>query len=93
MALLGSITKQSREKLDFDINYATVLAGGSDSIASQTVEVTPAGLTVAVSRVANVIKVTFSTGTDAVLYKVTVLATTVGTLVYEDEVNVLIEDL
>ncbi len=91
MAVLGTINKQPREILDFDISYETVLAGRSDTIASQTSEVTPAGLTlVSTTRSGNVVKVVFSTGTNAINYKVTVLATTTSGLVYEDEVNVLV---
>lgn len=91
MAILGTINKQPREILDFDIDYSTVLAGRSDSIASQSSEVTPAGLTlVNTTRSGNVVKVVVGSGTDTVLYKVTVLATTATGLVYEDEVNVLV---
>lgn len=94
MALLSSFTKQPREILDFDISYATVLAGRSDSIASKTVEVSPVGLTIVSSTLTgNVIKVVVSSGTDSTIYKVTVLATTTAGLVYEDEVNVLVEEV
>ena len=98
MALLGTITKQPSEILDFDIDYTTVLAGRSDTIASQTMAVSPSGLTL-VSIVkgtgndANKIKVTFSGGTDTQLYKVTVQATTTVGLKYEDEVNVLVGEI
>jgi hypothetical protein len=91
MAILGTIYKQPREILDFDIDYSTVLAGRSDTIASQTSEVSPAGLTLGtLSRNGNVIKQVFSTGTDSQLYKITILATTTAGLKYEDEVNVLV---
>lgn len=91
MAILGTINKQSREILDFDIDYATVLLGRSDTISTATSEVSPAGLTlVSTSLNNNLAKVTVSAGTDAILYKVTVLATSTAGLIYEDEVNVLI---
>jgi hypothetical protein len=94
MAILGTINKQSREILDFDIDYTTVLAGRSDTISSQTSEVLPVGLTlVSTTRVGNVVKVTIGSGTDTILYKVTVLATTTAGLIYEDEVNVLVGDV
>ena len=94
MAILGTVNKQSREVLDFDIDYTTVLAGRSDTIASQTSEVSPSGLVLdSTTRSGNVVKVTFSAGTNAILYKVTVLATTTAGLVYEDEVNVLVGDV
>jgi hypothetical protein len=94
MALLGTVTKQSREVLDFDIDYSTVLAGRSDSIVSQTAEVTPSGLTVdSITRLGSVVKVTYSGGINSNLYKITVLATSSVGLVYEDEVNILISDV
>ena len=94
MAVLGIINKQPREKIDFDISYATVLAGRSDTIASTTVEVTPAGLTVPASAVltGNVAKVVISAGTNAVTYTVTVLATTTAGLIYEDELHLIVEE-
>ena len=94
MALLGSFSKQPREILDFDIDYTTVLAGRSDTLASQTVEVSPAGLTIVSSTISgNKIKVTISSGTDTISYKVTTLATTTAGLVYEDEVTVLVVEV
>ncbi len=93
MALLGSMTKQPREILDFDIDYATALAARTDTLATKTVEVAPAGLTIVSSTITgDKIKVIVSTGTDATTYKVTVLATTTAGLVFEDEVNVLVEE-
>lgn len=94
MALLSSFTKQPREILDFDIDYSTVLAGRTDTISSKTVEVSPSGLTIVSSTLTgNIIKVVVSSGTDSMIYKVTVLATTTAGLVYEDEVNVLVEEV
>jgi hypothetical protein len=94
MALLGTITKQPREILDFDIDYTTVLAGRSDTLSTQTSEVTPSGLTlVSTTRTGNIVKVVISTGTDTQLYKVTVLVTTTAGLRYEDEVNVLVGEV
>lgn len=95
MAILGTINKQPREKLDFDVSYATVLQGRSDTIASTTVEVTPVGLTVpATGQLAgNIAKVTVAAGTTGTTYKVTVIATTTAGLIYEDEVNVIVEDV
>lgn len=94
MALLGSFTKQPREVLDFDINYAIVLQGRSDTITGVTVEVSPAGLTLSSAVVTgSVAKVKVSTGTTATTYKVTALATSSAGLVYEDEINILVEDV
>lgn len=94
MALLSAFTKQPREILDFDIDYSTVLAGRSDTIASKVVEVSPVGLTIVSSTLTNnIIKVIVSAGTTGIIYKVTTLATTTAGLVYEDEVNVLVEEV
>jgi len=93
MAILGTITKQPREKVDFDISYATVLANRSDTMVSGIVEVVPAGLTLSpVTFAGDTAKVTVSAGTDATTYKVTVLATTTAGLIYEDEVTVIVEE-
>lgn len=94
MALLGSMTKQPREILDFDIDYATALTARTDTLATKTVEVSPAGLTVISSTIdGSKIKVIVSLGTDAVTYTVTVLATTTAGLVFEDEVSVIVEEV
>jgi ribosomal protein L15 len=98
MALLGTFTKQPGETLDFDISYATVLAGRTDVIASQTTSVAPAGMTVSTTiRNAenNLVKVVVTGGTDNISYTVTVIATSTASppLVYEDEVIVLVEEV
>ena len=94
MALLSAFTKQPREILDFDIDYTTVLAGRSDTISSKVVEVDPIGLTIVSSTLnSNKVKVIVSLGITGSVYKVTVLATTTAGLVYEDEVNVLVEEV
>lgn len=93
MALLGSMTKQPREILDFDIDYAPALTARTDTLSDKTVEVSPAGLTIVSSTISgSKIKVIVSLGTTSVTYKVTVLATTTAGLVFEDEVNVLVEE-
>lgn len=94
MALLSSFTKQPREIVDFDIDYSTVLSGRTDTLSTKTVEVSPAGLTIVSSTITgNKIKVIVSLGTTGVTYKVTTLATTTAGLVYEDEVNILVEEV
>lgn len=98
MAVLGTFTKQPGETLDFDISYATVLAGRSDTIVTKALTVTPgAGLTVASSTISggNLIKVTVTGGSASVVYKVTITATSDAAtpLVYEDEVNILVEEV
>jgi len=99
MALLGSFTKQPREVLDCDIDYATVLAGRADTISgTPTTEVSPSeaqGVVVATPVVNSlVVKLKVSGGLDATgLYKITILTTTTPAgLIYEDEINVLVEE-
>lgn len=98
MALLGTFTKQPREVLDCDFNYATTLEGRTDTMsATFTTEVSPTGAGALVVssavRTDNIIKLTVSGGTSAQTYKVTVLATTTAGLVYEDEINVIVEEV
>lgn len=94
MALLGSFTKQTREILDCDIDYAPVLAGRADTLGTPTSEVSPAGLTlVSTTKSGNKVKVVVSGGTNAILYKVTVLMPTTAGLQYEDEFNVLVGEV
>lgn len=95
MAILGSFTKQPREVLDCDIDYATVLAGRNDILLSHSVEVFPSGeLTIVSSTIYNnKLKIIVSGGTDKKLYKLTVLMTTSANLVYEDEINVIIKEV
>jgi hypothetical protein len=97
MALLGSFTKQPREVLDCDIDYSAVLAGRTDTIASQVAEVSPSGagaLSAATpTRSGNVVKVVVSGGLTNTPYKLTILATTTAGLVYEDEVTILVEEV
>ena len=95
MAVLGSLTKQPREILDFDIDYSTVLAGRTSTLTTATSEVTPSGLTLASTTVyapEKKVKIKISSGTDAVTYKVTILTETDDGLKYEDEVNVIVEE-
>lgn len=94
MALLGSFTKQPREVLDFDISYATVLAGRTDTVTGVVLEVTPVGLTLGPAVITdNIAKGKVSAGTTGVSYTVTAIATTTAGLVYEDEILVLVEEV
>jgi hypothetical protein len=94
MAVLGAITKQPNEILDFDIDYTTVLTGRTDSLATATSAVTPAGgvTTTSTTVSGNKVKVVISSGTTGVSYKVTVTTNTSAGLRYEDEVNVVVEE-
>lgn len=94
MALIGSFIKQPREVLDFDIDYSAVLAGRTDTITGVTLEVAPSGLTLGSAVVTgNIMKAKVSAGSTTVNYKVTALATSSAGLIYEDEVNVLVEEV
>jgi hypothetical protein len=102
MALLGNFTKQPAEVLDFDISYATVLAGRSDVIVTKAtavtgIDLTGTPLTVSSSSITGGgtgIKVVVAAGVDAKTYTVTVTATSNATpaLVYEDEVTIVVEE-
>jgi hypothetical protein len=97
MAILGIIEKQPREVLDFNISYVTTLANRSDTLASVSTEVSPTTTPVVVNSTTvdaanKLVKVVISAGTDAVSYKVTVMTTTTGALVFEDEVTVVVEE-
>jgi hypothetical protein len=95
MAILGTVTKQPREILDFDLDYTAVLAGRTSTLTTATSEVAPAGLTLDATTVYAVdkkVKIKISGGTDAVTYKVTVLTNTNDGLKYEDEVSVIVEE-
>lgn len=94
MALLGTIPKQPREIIDFDISYASFLVGRTDSLASIVTEVTGVGLGVLYSAISGTsVKVVLTGGTDGQSYKVTVITTTTAGLVLEDEVTVLVEEI
>ncbi|HEY9701465.1 MAG TPA: hypothetical protein V6C58_03425 [Allocoleopsis sp.] len=96
MALLGTITKQSREVGDSDISYTNYLAQRPAlvDIQSHVTEVSPAGLTISSNLYDNnKVKIIFSNGTNGVTYKVTVLATTSEGLVLEDEIHIAIKDI
>lgn len=99
MALLGTFTKQPGETLDCDISYATVLAGRTDVIANKATAVSPGGgLTVSTSTIINAglgIKLVVTGGLDGQTYRITVTATSDATppLIYEDEIDVVVDEV
>ena len=95
MALVGSLTKQPREQIDFQLDYTTALGTRSDTIASVTSEVSPAGvLTVDYAQTAGLlVNVKVSGGNTGTQYKVTILTTSTAGMVYEDEVNIQVEEV
>jgi hypothetical protein len=98
MAIVGTVTKQPNEVLDVDINYVPVLPDGVTISGTPTATVSPSGVTVSTISVitGNKIKFTLSGGTDGGgPYVVTVRVTTSSSPanVYEDEVNVIVEEI
>jgi hypothetical protein len=95
MALLGTITKQPREQIDFDLSYTKVLLNRSDSILSVTTEVTASGqLIIDFAQIrGSTVKIKIAEGVSGQSYKITVIATTKNGYVYEDEVIVNIEEV
>lgn len=86
MAIIGAFTKQPGDTLDYDIDYTQWLVAG-DEVTSAVAAAAPSGLTlVSVSEgVPDVVKVWVSGGTSGVRYKVTVITSTKGGRVKEDE--------
>lgn len=95
MALLGTVEKQPREIIDFDILYAKFLAGRTDSITSVTTEIFPSGaLTIPYTNISGTtVKVAIAGGIDGESYKVTVITVTEAGLLLEDEVTVFVQEV
>ena len=89
MAYLASYTQQPADRLDYDIPCDLV---DGDSLASATVVVTPAGLTVNHVIVGNNVKLWVEGGTDATTYKTEVTMTTTLGRTKQVEVKVKIKD-
>lgn len=96
MAVIGSMTKQPRERLPVDIDYTEVVAGRTVTTFTPTVE-TPVGITVSnVSMSGNKLQIYVSGGTTGQAYKITILMDLlIGgiTSTVEDEFNVLVEEV
>ncbi len=95
MAVLGTITKQPREIIDFDISYEDFLAARTDTVALVVTEVSNAALSVSYTMIngGNSVKCVISGGADSNTYKITVLVNTTGGLVLEDEINVIVQEV
>lgn len=89
MAYLASYTQQPADRLDYDIPCD--LAEG-DSLASATVSVTPAGLTVNEVIVGSKVKLWVEGGTSGVTYKVEVTITTTLGRTKQVEVKIKVKD-
>jgi hypothetical protein len=96
MAVVGTFNKQPSEILDCSINYAPVLPGGVTLSGTPTATVTPSGVTVsglALTDTNTKLYYKVSGGTDGTPYKITTTVDTSNGLKYEDEVNVVVEEL
>jgi hypothetical protein len=91
--ILGTVTQQPAERLDYDIDYAEqdFLTAG-ETISSATAAVTPAGLSVALVNVSTRVKLWVEGGSAGTTYKVTVTATTSDGRIKQDELKVRIKD-
>lgn len=98
--ILGTITKQPQERKDYDVPYASWLAGIQDSLDEVSVTVAcitdPLDMALLVDpdpeMTADTIKIWVSSGTSNYRYKVTLLVATVGGRVDESELIFKIKD-
>jgi hypothetical protein len=96
MAIIGSITKQPREVIDFDISFEEILdARPGVTLSTATSEVLPSGtLTVLLTTINDkLVKCMLSGGLSGTKYKVTVLTTTSNGLIIENEVYVSVQEV
>jgi len=89
--IIGSITQQPNEKMDYDIDFSEWMPAG-DVITLAAVSVLPAGLTASYAIQSPAVKVWLDGGTAGVTYKVTVLATTNDGRKKEVELKVKVKD-
>lgn len=91
--ILGTFRKQPVEVVDYDLDYVDWLTAG-DNVASATVTVAPAGLTVDSVLINDPrVKIWVSGGTDSVTYKLTVTTTTDDGRVKQDEFKIKVQDI
>lgn len=90
--ILGTMTKQPADRLDYDVEYDKWLPDGDAlSLASATVD--QPGLTIdSVQVIGTVVKVWLSGGDDGITYKVTVSVTTNDGRVKDDEFKIRVRD-
>jgi hypothetical protein len=93
MSLLGSVTKQPIEVIDYDVDYTDWLTPG-DGIASVDVQISPTGLTMPKPPNVSspVVKVWTSGGVNGTTYKVTVTAITDDDRTKQDEFKVRVKE-
>lgn len=91
--ILGTVTQQPAERLDYDIDYVeqAFLTSG-ETISSAVTVVDVVGLTVATMNLSTKVKLWIEGGTAGTTYKVTVTATTSDGRIKQDELKVRIKD-
>ena len=92
--ILGKVTKQPVDELDYDVDYSAWLGTSGDVLASCAVTVAPTGsLEIATTSVQpTMLKFWLSGGTAGTSYKLTINATTNGGRIKQDEVRVAVKD-
>jgi len=90
---LGIQTKQPKEVLDFDVEYADWIPSG-DTLSSAVITVDDAGLTIDSHSISGtIVKVWLSGGVHGVKYKVTVLTTTTDGRIEESEFFLKVKEI
>ena len=92
--VLGIFEKQPADVLDYDFDFSDWLADRGDTITSQTVVSSDAGLTVgSVSMVAGVVKAFVSGGTSGTKYKLTCTVVTDGGRTKQVEITLKVKEV
>lgn len=94
MAIVGRMTKQPVEVLDYDLDFTSWVPAG-DSLLTATSAVTPSGLTLGTTTIfaTSWVKVRLSGGTDSTRYKVETNVTTTNGLVKQAEFYVSVKEV
>jgi hypothetical protein len=91
--IIGVIVQQPTDNLDYDIDCASLFNNQSDSVASVTANVSPAGLSVAaLVSDTNTVKLWVTGGVANTTYSVEFQVTTTQGRIKEDEFEVIIEE-
>jgi hypothetical protein len=92
MAVIGTITQQPADVLDYDVDCTDLLDGG-DTLASVTSTATPSGLTVNSILGTDYVKVWVRDGVAGTSYKIEVTVTTTLGRTKQDELKVRIKEV
>lgn len=92
MTVIGTITQQPADKIDYDIDCSDI-AGADDSIVLAEVAVTPSGLTVTALPRGDKVKLWVYGGVSGSTYKVEVTVTTTLGRIKQGELKVKIKDI